>query len=149
MRDMTPGRAAAFLMAATLAACATPEPDPCTPQWVEWKKDQVLSNFASTYRSDIRALRNLEGDLQNPSVIAAIRLAGRAQSVGDMADTFISETVPDLQASLEPCLAAPLSASTLMADLLETQNVDPTVIAWVQALGAFMDAAPSLSEEAG
>jgi len=135
---------AALIVLGTLSACATPEPEPCTAEWVDWTKEQVFQDFARTYRSDIRALRNLESDLQNPSMIAAIRLAHRAQSVGDMAEEFINVTVPDIQASLGPCLSSPLSASELMGDLLTRQGVDAEVIGWVQALGAFLEAAPGL-----
>lgn len=135
------GSALAALLIAT--ACTTPEPEPCTSDWVEWKKDEVFSDFTTQHRSEMRTLRNLEDDLDNPGVFAAIRLASHAQSIGDMANTFIDDTVPDLRASLEPCLASPLNAADLMGDLLLQQGVDPDVVDWVQALGAFMETAAS------
>ncbi|MEL6285871.1 MAG: hypothetical protein AAFR41_07090 [Pseudomonadota bacterium] len=127
---------------AVLAACATPEPDPCTAEWIDWKKDEIFSEFTRTYRADIRALRNLEDDLQSPSMVAALRLASRAETIGNMAEDFISETVPELRAALGPCAATPVTAADLMADLLEDQGVGEQTIAWVRALGAFIETVP-------
>ncbi|MEM0985307.1 MAG: hypothetical protein AAGJ32_03595 [Pseudomonadota bacterium] len=126
-----------------VSACAIPEPEPCTSEWVDWKKDQVFSEFTAAHRSDLRVLRNLEDDLNDPGVIGAVRLASRASMIGDMVETFVDVTVPDLQTSLAPCLSSPLSASELMADLLLDQGVDETVVTWVQALGAFMETGAS------
>jgi len=137
----------AGLVALGLSACATPEPAPCTAEWVDWKKDRVFESFASRYRADIRTLRNLDEDLDDPGMIAVLRLAGHARSIGDMAETFIEETVPDLRTSLEPCLASPLRAGELMGELLAGQGVDPEVVAWVQALGVFLETATGPSAE--
>ncbi len=132
--------ALASVLLAGLAACATTEPERCTADWIEWQKDKVFTDFTRQYRSEIRTLRNLEDDLQDPGLVAAIRIAGHARSIRDMTDTFANETLPDLRASLEPCLSTPMRTADLLADLLNRQGVEPTVIEWVQALGALIEA---------
>ena len=129
-----------------LGGCATLEPEPCTAQWVDWHKDRIFDDFARRHRGDINALRNLGDDLNDPSVIAAIRLASRIESIGDMAEDFVSVTVPDVQNTLAPCASAG-SASELVADMLRREGVGDETVAWVQALGAFMEMQPGLGVE--
>jgi len=123
----------AFLMA---GACASIEPEPCTADWVEWKKDRVLTSFAREHRSTIKLLRGLENDLENPNAFTALKIASATDDIGDMADSFSRRVVPEIQASIRQCSADPVRATQLMAELLEDQGVDDDVVAWVWTLGA-------------
>ena len=127
---------AASLALLGVSACASIEPEPCTADWVEWRKDQVLGTFARENRSTINLLRGLEKDLQNPSAFTALKIAAATDDIGDMADSFANRVVPEIQASIRQCSADPLRATQLMAEFLEDQGVNDDVVAWVWTLGA-------------
>ncbi len=116
--------------------CASIEPEPCTADWVEWKKDEVLGSFARENRSTIKLLRGLEDDLANPNAFTALKIASAADDIGGMADSFANRVVPEIRESIRRCSADPLRATQLMAEFLEDQGVDDDVVAWVWTLGA-------------
>jgi len=127
---------AASLALVGVSACASIEPEPCTADWVEWKKDQVLGSFARENRSTIRLLRGLENDLANPNAFTALKIAAATDDIGAMADSFANRVVPEIQNSIRRCSADPLRATQLMAEFLDDQGVDDDVVAWVWTLGA-------------
>lgn len=133
------------LMAASLAglvmnlgACAGLEPEPCTPEWVDWQKNQIFDPFVADYRSEIGSLRNLEGNLENPGMLTALQLAGLIESLPRMAEDFNTDVVPRVQAAVATC-AEPARASTLLAEMLRREGVEEDVLIWIETLGLLMD----------
>lgn len=123
-----------------LAGCATLEPEPCTPEWVDYKTDQVLDPFVRKYRSEFRTLRDLSGQLEDPSVYTTMRLVRQADSIVEMAQEFTETAVPEIQAAVAQC-SAPRQASELLVALLRREGVEGDVITWIEALGVLLDSA--------
>lgn len=119
-----------------LAGCATLEPEPCTAEWVEYRKDRILDGFARDNRSTLRTLKRLQSDLEDPGPFTALKIADAASDVGDMADDFVNRVVPEVEAALSQCGRDPVQAMELMATFLEDQDVGDDVLAWVWTLGA-------------
>lgn len=138
---------ASFALA--LTSCASFEPDPCTPDWVEWKKDRILSEFARSHRSDMRTLRSLrnslEGDDTSVFQIAGIALA--APRLGQMAQDFVELTVPEVRTALVQC-GYNAGATPLFVDMLRGDGFDEDTIVLVQQIGPIVEAlnsAPAVS----
>lgn len=121
-----------------LGACASLEPDPCTPEWVDYKTDQILDPFVREYRSEISVLRDLSGEIDNPSMLTAFRLAGQADTIAYMFEDFRETAVPQVQAAVAQC-QEPRMASQLLVGMLERQGVEPDVLAWIEAIGVLAD----------
>lgn len=138
---------AAALAAATLAtsACASFfEPDPCTPEWVEWKKDRILAEFTHSHRSEMRTLRSLRstfdgGDL-SAFEVAGVALA--APRLGQMAQDFVDLTVPEVRTALVQC-GWNGSAAPLFVDMLRNDGFDEDTIAFAQQLAPIAEALAS------
>ncbi len=120
---------------AMLAACATLEPEPCTPEWVEWRTDRVLNDFARRNRSDISELRSAASYLDGQSTFGAMKMAFAVESARRLANDFADTAVPELRGFARQC-----GTTTRMSDffiaMLEDQNLDPEVMRW--ARGAAM-----------
>ncbi|MEL6569041.1 MAG: hypothetical protein AAFQ22_11520 [Pseudomonadota bacterium] len=127
----------AFTALAT-ATCASLEPEPCTPEWVDYQTQQIIRPFAREYRSEIRALRDLSGQLENPSMLTTLRLVGQADTIADMFEDFQERSVPRIQAAVAQC-DAPGEASDLLVAMLEREGVEPDVINWIAALGVLVE----------
>lgn len=123
--------AVAFL---TLGACASLEPEPCTPEWVDWQKERIFDPFVADYRAEIGALRDLRGDLENPGMMTAFRMAGLIEELPRMAEEFDEDVVPQLQAAVATC-AQPAQASSLLVDMLRREGVEEDVLVWIETLG--------------
>ena len=132
--------AAALLAAPALAGCATLEPEPCTPEWVDYKTDQILDPFVRRHRSEFRTLRDLSGQLEDPGVYTTLRLVSQAEAIVEMAEDFTETAVPEIQAAVAQC-SEPRQASELLVALLRREGVEGDVIAWVEALGILLDSA--------
>lgn len=129
--------AASALALLGVCGCAT-TPEPCTPEWVDDQIEQVTRPFLIEYRSEIQTLRDLTGDLDNPDLLTAFRLAGQADNVILMVESFRDESVPQIRAAVAQC-DQPGVATQLLADMLTREGVDRDVIRWVEALGVLMD----------
>ncbi|MEL6955731.1 MAG: hypothetical protein AAFO88_03730 [Pseudomonadota bacterium] len=130
--------AAGLAMLASLTACASLEPEPCTPEWVDYQTEQVLRPFVREYRSEINTLRDLSGDLENPGVLTTMRLIGQADTIADMFEDFQGRAVPRIENALAQC-SAPGEASDLLVAMLEREGVEPDVINWIEALGVLVE----------
>lgn len=119
--------------AATLTACVT-QPDPCTPEWIEWKTDQVLERFAYSNLDTIRALRRVSGDIENPGPLLAIQLATLADNFTDLASDFDRIVLPELNDAVALC-SRPQEFMPAFAAFLRDEGVGEDVIVWVEALG--------------
>lgn len=129
---------AAALAATLLSGCASLEPEPCTPEWVDFKTEQITRPFVSKYRSEIRTLRDLSGDLDNPGPLTTMRLIGQADTIADMFEDFQDSAVPEIEAAVAQC-DSPRMASQLLVSMLEREGVEGDVINWIEALGVLMD----------
>ncbi len=121
-----------------LPACASLEPEPCTAQWVDWQKGQIFDSFTQEHRSAISTLRTLEGDLQQPDMLTAFRLAGLIGDMRKMGEDFGTRVVPQIEAALSQC-AAPGEASALLSDMLRREGVGEDVLVWVDTLALVME----------
>lgn len=142
---MRPRRTKGALMGITLAmtalmlsACASLEPEPCTPEWVDYQTEQIIRPFAREYRNEINTLRELSGQLDNPSMLTTLRLVGQADTIADMFEDFQTRAVPRIEAAIAQC-DAPGEASELLVAMLEREGVEADVIAWIEALGVLVE----------
>ena len=125
--------AAALTGAALLSGCAT-QPDPCTPEWVEWKSDQIFDQFASSNIDTIRALQRVSGDIDNPGPLLAIQLATLADDFTDLAQDFDRIVLPELNDAIDQC-AGSQEFMPAFSSFLRDEGVGEDVIVWIEALG--------------
>ncbi|MCI4645564.1 MAG: hypothetical protein MRY64_12360 [Hyphomonadaceae bacterium] len=142
MRYLTMRLGGTVLLCAVLAlaGCATLEPEPCTPQWVDYKTDQIVDPFVRKYRSEIDTLRDLSGELDNPGMLTTLRMVNQADSILEMAREFTEVAVPEIQSAMAQC-AQPGKASELLVAMLKREGVEGDAIAWIETLGALMETA--------
>ncbi len=143
---MTPPRR---LFAGILAACALAlsgcaslfEPDPCTPDWVEWKKDRILAEFASSHRSEMRTLRSIRNSLDGgeANVFQVTGIALAAPRLGQMAQDFVDLTVPEVRTALVQC-GWEGGATPLFVDMLRNDGFDEDTIQFAQQIGVIAEA---------
>ena len=107
-------------MCSMAAACVT-QPEPCTPEWVEWKTDRVLDKFADAHRGTVRDLREVSGRIENPSVLTAIRIASLAADSHDLVRDFNEIVMP------------------AFTGFLRREGVGEDVIDWIEAFGVFLE----------
>lgn len=128
------------LLAATalvgLTACATVEPEPCTAEWVEWKTDRILNDFARANSSELRSLRNFANTLEdgNMGPMTAMRLPGMIEDFKDLAEDFENRTLPELNAAVNQC-GTPQKLIPAFATFLRKEGVGEDVIEWVEFIG--------------
>lgn len=123
---------------ALLAGCASLEPEPCTPEWVDYKTDRILDPFVREHRGEIKTLRDLSGQMEDPGMMATLRLVSKAGAIGEMVRDFSDTMVPEIRAAVAQC-SEPRQASELLVTMLEKQGVGGDVIAWVETLGGFLE----------
>ena len=123
---------------ATLSACAT-QPEPCTPEWVEWKSEKVLKSFAFQNRGFLRDLKKLDGQLDSPGPLMALRLISLADDAADVFENFEDKVLPELSAARAQCG----SVEKLMpafTNFLRDEGISEDALKWVQGLGALVEA---------
>ncbi|MEZ5936612.1 MAG: hypothetical protein R3C52_00160 [Hyphomonadaceae bacterium] len=123
-----------------VTGCASLEPEPCTQDWVDWKKDRILSAFARDHVGDIGFVRDISDVLDSgqPSGVIALRLAAAAPRVGRLVTDFTDRAVPEVRSAIAQCGTGP-RAGELFADMLRKEGVDENTLAWVQTLSVLMD----------
>ena len=126
------------------SACASFEPDPCTPTWVEWKKDQILAEFTRSHRSELRTLHTISNSLEGgqTSVFQVAGIALAAPRLGQMAQDFVDLTVPEVTTALVQC-GYTSGAVPLFAEMLRDDGFDEDTIAVVQEIGSIAEALAS------
>lgn len=136
--------AALALSALSTSACLSFEPDPCTPDWVEWKKDRILSEFTRSHRSEMRTIRSLRNTLDggqiSPFQVAGVALA--APRLGQMAQDFVDLTVPEVRAALVQC-GWTSGATPLFAEMLRNDGFDEDTISFATQIGTIAEALAS------
>lgn len=121
-----------------VSGCASLEPEPCTPEWVDYKTDQILDPFVRRHRQEISTLRDLSGELDNPGLMTTFRMVGQAEAIAEMAQDFNETTVPEIRAAVAQC-SAPGQASDLLVAMLEREGVGEDVVAWIETLGVLLE----------
>lgn len=120
----------------TVSACAT-QPEPCTPEWVQWKAEKTLRPFAIEHRGFIRDLRKMEGQFDSPSLLAIAQIARIADDAGEVFKDFQDDVVPDLKAAYAQCGSVDALMPTF-TKFLRQEGVSDEAIKWVEGLAAFM-----------
>ena len=127
---MTPRLTALALLLLPLAACATVEPKPCTAEWIDYKTDKTLREFASQNRgllNDFRKLSREDGEI-DPFV--AIALASKSDRIQTFADSFNRTVLPELEAALEQC-GRQEEFLPALTSFLQKEGVDDEAIDWI------------------
>ena len=126
--------AAGLIGLAMLGACAT-TPEPCTPEWVEWKSEKILSRFALANYSEVKRLRDfsetLEGD--NISPLVALQVPGMIDVFKDLASDFEADVLPALNDAVDECGSIQALAPAL-TQFLRDEGVGEDVLEWVELL---------------
>lgn len=120
-----------------IAACVT-QPEPCTPEWVEWKTDRIMDRFADEYRGTVRDLRDVSGKIENPSVLTALRIATLAGDAKDLVRDFNDIVMPELNDAITQC-GEPREFVPAFTNFLREEGVGEDVIDWIEAFSVFMD----------
>ena len=128
--------AALALATCLLAACVT-APEPCTQEWVEYKTDHILGEFASDNRgliNDLKRITNDEGDL---NTFATMRLMSRTDDLQNFADSFQNVVLPELELALVECGQSEQFAPALTS-FLRDEGVDEAALQWVAPIIGLM-----------
>lgn len=128
------------LAAVILSACASREPEPCTQEWVDWKKDRILSSFARSHTGDIGFVRGLRETFDGDKLTAAdaLMLVQAAPRVERLVNDFIDKAAPEVRSAIARCGGEPRNAA-LFADMLRKEGVDEETLSWIETLGVAMD----------
>lgn len=125
---------AVLMSLAVLGACAT-TPEPCTPEWVEWKTEKVLTRFAIANRSEVRRLRDFSETLQNDDIgpLTALQIPGMIDDFKDLAHGFEDRVLPELSAAADQCGSVQALAPAFTT-FLRKEGVGEDVLEWVELL---------------
>ena len=124
------------IAACPLAACVT-APEPCTQEWVEYKSDRTLGEFASENRgliNDLRRMTDNEGEL---NTFATMRLMSRTDDLQNFADSFQNVVIPELELALVECGQSDQFAPALTG-FLRDEGVDEEALQWVAPIIGLM-----------
>ena len=125
---------AALIGLAMLSACAT-TPEPCTPEWVEWKSEKVLKRFAVSNYSTVSRLRDFSQTLNEDemSPLIALQIPGMIDDFKQLASRFEKTVLPELNAAVDQCGSVQELAPALTA-FLRDEGVEDEVLEWVELL---------------
>lgn len=118
---------------APLSACVT-QPQPCTPEWVEWKTDQVLTRFARSNYGTINSLRAASARADSNSAMLALQMATLADDFLALARDFDRIVMPELNDAVAQC-SQPRNFVPAFTQFLRKEGVDNEIIEWVEVLG--------------
>lgn len=129
---------AALFGLAMLSACAT-TPEPCTPEWVEWKSEKVLKRFAVSNYSTVSRLRDFSRMLKEDemSPLIALQIPGMIDDFKQLASRFEKTVLPELNAAVDQCGSVQELAPALTA-FLRDEGVEDEVLEWVELLTAMI-----------
>lgn len=134
--------AAAMLALPVLAACTT-TPEPCTSEWVQWKTERILGQFAIEHGDQIGKLREIapvmfgpEGGLEDIAPTSMMVLS--AIGALDLVLEFGADAWPQITEAVAECAAEP-DAAYLFAGMLRDQGVDERAVKAIERLGNIVD----------
>ncbi len=118
-----------------LSACASLEPDPCSPDWVEWKTSQILVTFTQSNVSDLDRLRQFSQRIGDGDIgpLTALRMPEMIELFKDLALSFRDEALPQLNAAAAQC-GSPKVWLPAFTEWLEREGLDTTILEWVALL---------------
>lgn len=119
---------------ALLGACATP-PEPCTPDWVEWKSEKILTRFALANFSEVKRLRDFSQKLQGDSIspLLMLQVPDLIEDFKGLASDFEKDVLPALNDAVEQCGSVQKLAPAFTA-FLRDEGVGEGVLEWVELL---------------
>ena len=120
--------------AALLAACQT-SPEPCTAEWVEWKTEKVLTQFAVNNQREVKRLRDFSQTLEEDDIgpLIAFQIPAMIDDFKDLANSFEDTVLPELNAAAELCGGAQELAPAFVA-FLRDEGVGEDVLEWVEVI---------------
>ena len=123
------------LSALVLLTACTSAPKPCTPEWVEYKTDRILGEFARIHRNDVNRLRDFASALQDdePSPLLMMQIPARIENFKDLARDFEAQALPELNAAIDQC-GDPQVLVPAFTSFLRKEGVGEDVIEWVEVL---------------
>jgi len=126
--------AAGLVGLAMLGACAT-TPEPCTPEWVEWKSEKILKRFAIANYGEVKRLRDFSESLQEEDIgpLTALRIPGMIEDFKVLAHDFEADVLPALNAAADECGSVQALAPAL-TQFLRDEGVGEDVLEWVELL---------------
>ncbi len=126
--------AAGLIGLAMLGACAT-TPEPCTPEWVEWKSEKVLKRFAYANYGEVKRLRDFSEDLRADDIgpLTALQIPGMIQDFKALAEDFEADVLPALNDAVDQCGSVQALAPAL-TEFLRGEGVGEDVLEWVELL---------------
>ena len=129
----------ALIALASLSACASMEPEPCTSEWVEWKSERILTGFARANYSEVRRLKAFSDTLSEGEIgpIAALRIPGMIDDFKSLAKSFEKRVLPELNAAVSRCGSAQ-ELVPAFTTFLRKEGVGEDVIEWVEFLTPLM-----------
>ena len=126
-----------ILMSALLAGCQT-EPEPCTPEWVQWKTEKVLVNFGIANRSSVNRLREFASSLENDAgPMLLLQVPGMIEEFETLAVDFQNDAWPALQAAAGQCNSTQELIPAFVS-YLEQEGVGESVLEWAELLAALL-----------
>ena len=128
--------AALALATCPLAACVA-APEPCTQEWVEYKTDHILGEFASDNRGLINDLKRITNDQGDLNTFATMRLMSRTDDLQNFADSFQNVVLPELELALVECGQSEQFAPALTG-FLRDEGVDEEALQWVAPIIGLM-----------
>lgn len=125
--------AAFTVMAAT--ACTT-VPDPCTPEWVEYKTEKVLTDFARANYSKVRRLKNFADTMEDGNLgpLTALKIPSMIDDFKALAVSFEKRALPEINAAVELC-GDTQKLIPAFTGFLRKEGVGEDVLEWVELLG--------------
>ena len=129
---------AVFVMASACTTVVTPEP--CTAEWVDWKKETVFDTFAASNRSELRRLESFAEDLRSDatSPLTAFRLPGMIEDFQALAADFETDVLPEINMALEEC-GDMETLAPLFTELLRREGFSDELLEWTVFLGVISD----------
>jgi len=126
----------AALSISMLAACASLEPEPCTTEWVEWKTDRILTDFARANYSEVQNLKSFAQTLEDGDVgpLTALKIPSMIEDFKTLAADFEDRTLPELNAAVKQC-GTPQELIPAFTAFLRKEGVGEQVIEWVELIG--------------
>lgn len=126
--------AAGLIGLAMLGACAT-TPEPCTPEWVEWKSEKILKRFAYANYGEVKRLRDFSEDLRSDDIgpLTALQIPGMIKDFKALAEDFEADVLPALNDAVDQCGSVQALAPAL-TEFLRGEGVGEDVLEWVELL---------------
>ena len=128
--------ALAAMALASLGACAT-QPEPCTTEWVQYRTDRILGQFAMENRGLVNDLRRLTREDGKVDPVQSILLAAKAEDIQRFARSFETGVVPELNAAIEQC-GRHENFVPAFTEFLRKEGVPDSSLQWVAPILALV-----------